>query len=242
MGKLAERFFAETTRIQQEVFEHNRTVLESLGALIGESIIGGGVLHTFGSGHSEIISRELLGRAGGLVCISGIPDPTEGLIENLPGYGAHLLERYARVYGMEAGETIVVVSNSGKNHAPLEVALGAKARGLHVAAVTSVEMSRQAVTDHPGGKKLFEIADHVLDNRGVPGDAILDLPGPHPKTGSTSTMSGAMLLNLLHMEIIEYLLTRQHPLPLLRSQNLPGNRETNLETARPYNRRISRPL
>ncbi len=242
MGKLAERFYQEAIRVQREAREHNQEVLETLGPLIGDSLIAGGVLHTFGSGHSDILSRELLGRAGGLACVTGIVDPTEGRIEHLPGYGTHLLETHARLHEMKPGETVIVISNSGKNPAPLEVAAGAKEMGLRVVALTSLEMSRQAQSAHPEGKRLFEIADHVLDNRGVPGDAIVDLPAPHPPAGSTSTLAGAMILNLLQMEIIDHLLARGHPPPLLKSQNLPGNRGANLETARPYTRRLSRPL
>lgn len=242
MGKAADQFFQEAIRVQREARENNREVLQLLGPLIGDNLIAGGVLHTFGSGHSEILSRELLGRAGGLVCITGMVDPTEGRIEHLPGYGTHLLETHARLHGMKTGETVIVISNSGKNPAPLEVAAGAKALGLIVVALTSLAMSRQASSSLPDGKRLFEIADHVLDNRGVPGDAIVELPPPHPRAGSTSTLTGAILLNLLQMEIIDHLLSRGHPPPLLKSQNLPGNRESNLQTARPYQHRLSRPL
>src|SRR5208282_5042164 len=100
-----------------------------------------GVVHTFGSGHSEIISREIIGRAGGLVCVTGIVDPTGGFAENLPGYGGILAARHDRQYRMDPGETVIVVSNSGKNASPIEVALYAKAKGLTVAALTCVAMS-----------------------------------------------------------------------------------------------------
>lgn len=242
MGKLADQYFAEARRIQQEALEKNRETLEKLGPIIGKSLADGGILHTFGSGHSDIIGREIIGRAGGLVCVSGIQDLTGGFIENLEGYGTKLAERYARFYGMRAGEVIIVISNSGKNASPIEVALEAKKRGLTVVAVTCMAMSRAVPSQHSSGKKLFEVADHVLDNNGVTGDAIVPIPGSDVKAGPTSTLSGATLLNLLQMEVIEYLAARNLPLPLLRSQNTEGAMEKNQELAAKYNARLSRPI
>ena len=88
------------------------------------------------------------------------------------GYGTKIAERYDRQYGLLAGETIIVISNSGKNSSPIEVALYAREKGLTVIGLTCVAMSQTAPTVHPGGKKLHEVCDHVLDNLGLPGDAI----------------------------------------------------------------------
>lgn len=242
MATLAEQYYAEIQRVQNKVYETNLETLRTLGPLIADSLSGGGILHTFGSGHSEIISREIIGRAGGLVCVSGIPDPTAGFVENLPGYGETLTTRYARHFGMEKGEFIVVISNSGKNCSPIEVAIEAGKRGLSVVAVTCLDMARKTSTQHPSGKKLHEVADYVLDNGGVPGDAMIPVPGTDLKAGPTSTFSGALLLNLLHMEIVDSLSSRKKPLPLLQSQNTEGGMERNLELARQYNPRLSKPL
>lgn len=242
MGGLADQYFAEATRIQKEACERNQETLAALGPIIGKSLAGGGVLHTFGSGHSDVIGREIIGRAGGLVCVSGIQDLTFGFIENLNGYGTRLAERYARFHGMEAGEVMIVISNSGKNASPIEVALEANKRGLTVVALTSMKMSHELPSQHASGKKLFEVADYVLDNNGVNGDAIISIPGSEVKAGPTSTLTGALLLNLLQMEVIEYLAKNDLPLPLLRSQNLEGAMEKNQALAEQYNPRLSRPI
>jgi uncharacterized phosphosugar-binding protein len=241
MGSLSAHYLQTATALLEKAVALNRPVLEKLGPLIGESLARGGVLHLFGSGHSDIIARELVGRAGGLVCISSIPDVTGGFIENLAGYGTKVAERYDRQYGLRPGETIIVISNSGKNASPLEVALHAKAKGLQVVALTCVEMAKAAVTVHPGGKKLHEIADHVLDNCGVPGDAITPVRDGI-RAGPTSTLIGATLLNLLALEVVEWLKAGGHPLPILRSQNLPGAIDYNRELARQYQGRLSRQL
>ena len=193
------------------------------------------VIHTFGSGHSEVIGREIIGRAGGLVCVSGIFDPTGGFIENMVGYGTKLAERYDRAHGLLAGETIIVISNSGKNSSPIEVALYAKEKGLNVVGLCCVAMSKTAPTVHPGGKKLHEVADHVLDNGGLPGDAITPVTDGI-MAGPTSTLIGATLLNLLMLETVEWLKNGGHHLPILRSQNMPNAIEYNRELGRKYKR------
>ena len=241
MSTLADAYFAHTTALLARAREQNSPTLKKLGGIIGQSVAHGGVIHTFGSGHSEIISREIIGRAGGLVCVSGLFDTTGGFIENLVGYGTKLAERYDRAHGLRAGESIIVISNSGKNSSPLEVALYAKQKQLTVVALTSVAMAQTVATVHPSGKKLHEVADYTLDNGGPAGDALVDTGGG-VMAGPVSTVVGAMLLNLLSLEITDWLKAHGHTPPILRSQNLPGSIEYNRELAKKYQGRLSRQL
>lgn len=241
MASLAETYFGRSKNLLEQAWQVNKPVIDRLAPLIGASIAKGGVVHTFGSGHSEVISREIIGRAGGLVCVSGIIDPTGGFIENLPGYGAKLVERYDRQHELRGGEVIIVVSNSGKNGSPVDVALYAKQKGLVVAALTSMAMSRATPSQHPSGKRLFECADHVLDNGGLPGDAIVEV-SDGIKGGPTSTLIGCSVLNWLMLAAVDWLKANGHPPPVLKSQNLPGAIEHNRDLARKYHGRLSRQL
>jgi uncharacterized phosphosugar-binding protein len=241
MSSLADTFYESAMEKIAIARDKNLPVLKKLAPVIGRSLASGGVLHVFGSGHSEVIGREIIGRAGGLACVTGLIDPTGGYIENLVGYGAALAGRHDRQHQFLAGETIIVISNSGKNSSPIEVALYAKGKGLNVVGLCSVAMSATAATVHPGGKKLHEIADHVLDNLGVPGDTLIDTGGG-VMSGPTSTLVGGMLLNLLMLEVMEWLKTNGHPLPLFRSQNLPGAIEHNRTIGEAYKHRLTRPL
>jgi len=245
----SDRYFTEATALLAQARTANSLTLTRLAPIIGANIAQGGVLHVFGSGHSEVIAREIIGRAGGLACVSGILDPTNGFIENLVGYGAALIARHDRQYRLLPGETMIVISNSGKNSAPIEVALYAKEKGLNVVGLVSLAMSKGVATVHPGGQRLHEIADHLLDNGGVPGDTLIDVrtrapnPGEAPLlSGPTSTLVGAMLLNLLMLEVIDWLQCNGHPLPVLRSQNVPGAIEYNRTVGKPYLHRLSRQL
>lgn len=241
MPSLADTYYAKATALLAQARDANAATIKKLGSILGQSVANGGVIHTFGSGHSDVIGREIIGRAGGLVCVSGLQDPTGGFIENLVGYGAKIAERYDRAHGLLAGETIIVISNSGKNSSPIEVALYAKEKGLTVIALCCVEMSKSAPTVHPGGKKLHEIADYTLDNFGRPGDAITPVTDTI-NAGPTSTLIGATLLNLVMLETIEWLKAGNHPLPILRSQNMPNAIEYNRELGKKYKGRLSRQL
>ena len=122
---LAESYLAKANELLARAWTVNTPVIAQLAPILGASVARGEVIHIFGSGHSEIIAREIVGRAGGLVCITSINDPTAGFIENLVGYGTKLVERYDRQYQLLAGETVIVISNSGKNGSPIDVAWNA---------------------------------------------------------------------------------------------------------------------
>ena len=232
-------YFSASLDLLQRMRTANAAALTRAAALIGESIARGGVLHTFGSGHSEIIAREIIGRAGGLMAVSGIFDPGLGFSENVVGYGTRLAERYDRTHGLLPGECVIVVSNSGKNASPIEVALYAKQKGLTVIGLTSLAMSTTATTVHPGGQNLHALCDLVLDNGGVPGDALVEV-APDQHAGPTSTIVGTMLLNLLALETMTWMRSHGHPLPVVRSQNVPGGMEANIELSKKYRTRLSK--
>lgn len=244
LSSLGDRWMADVLALLANVRERNGPALARLGPLIGPSIAAGGVVHIFGSGHSEIIAREIVGRAGGLVCVSQILDPAAGAAENVVGYGTQLAEKHARIHRMDRGETVVVISNSGRNCAPIEVALLAREQGLNVVAVTAVAMSSAPAiaSRHPSGRKLHEVANVVLDNGGVAGDALVPLPASGDRVGPTSTVTGAVLLNLLQLEVIAWLAASGHTPPILRSQNVDGAVAFNRELAARYRTRLSRPL
>ena len=239
---LAQQFFDTSNALQDKVYADNADTLKGAGKVIADSIAAEGVLHTFGSGHSQILAAEIERRAGGLVPVSSINDPADGWPEQIPGYGARLFQRYAYQYAVQPGDVVLVISNSGRNASPIEVAMEARAAGLKVIAMTSLAMSKATSSRHPSGKKLYELADLVLDNGGLPGDAAIDAPGFAYKVGPTSTMTGALLLNLLSMEIIENLISMGVTPPTYVSQNADGGAEHNEALAKKYRHRIRRPI
>jgi len=119
------------------------------------------------------------------------------------------------------GDCLIVISNSGKTPVPVQMALGARRRGLKVVAITSVAYAKECRSEHSSGKRLFEVADVVIDNCGVPGDAVLEMEGLDTKACPTSGVATAYALWALTAEIIAQLLKRGKRPHLYRSVNLP---------------------
>ncbi len=217
--------------------------LEKAADLIFASLRQGGVLHIFGSGHSAAVAQEAFHRAGGLVPVNLIQEafltpltsPTiSGKIERLSGIAEALLDRH----DLRSGEVLIVVSNSGINAVPVEMALQAKKRGLTVVAITSLAHARQVPSRHESGKRLFEVADLVLDNGGEAGDAAVTYPGWSGRVGPTSVIAGVFLLNLLTCKVVERHLAEGLNPPIYLSANVPGGDEHNRRLEEQYRGRI----
>jgi uncharacterized phosphosugar-binding protein len=226
-------------RVQGEQAEQ----IAAAGALIARTLERGGLVHTFGTGHSHLLAEEIYSRAGGLLPVNVIESSplmlhedvvASGAWERLTGAAAVLLEHAP----IEAGtDLLVVVSNSGRNAAPVEAAEWARGRGIPVIAVTSVAHSRSLPSAAPSGRRLCEVASVVLDNLGDPGDALVQV-GPHVRAGASSTVVGACLLECAMLSGIEACLQRGvHP-PVLVSSNTPGAAETNARLVRDYPGRL----
>lgn len=207
----------------EKIKEHEGENISKAAKLVGDSIIKGDWVYTFGSGHSQLLALEIHARAGGLYPIVHIPDPMNGRAEKVEGFGPILVEGLP----FKKGATIFVISNSGRNPEPIEIAMIAKDAGMNLIAVTSLEHSKSVTSRHSSGKKLFELADIVLDTHVAAGDASLSFEGLQEKAGAFSTVIGAVLMNAVMVESIQYMLDQGHEPPVLISANLDGSDEHN---------------
>ena len=223
------------------IFTEEQDAIERAAALAAEAIEGGGVVHAFGSGHSAMVAKEITSRAGGLVPVNQLIDTMEGVSERLPGYAETILRPYEMQYEMRPGEAMIVISNSGINPLPIEVATGARARGLRTIGISNVAQSRAAASLHPSGKHLFEVVDVSLDTHAAPGDAAVQLPNSDQRSGATSTIAGAFVVNLLMLRVVELLDARGVVPPVLMSKNLPGADENNARLVAAHRDRVRRP-
>lgn len=204
-----------------------RNELERAGELAATSLAAGGVLHLFGTGHSHMIAEEVFYRAGGLIPVNAMLDAEVVLsggaarstqTERTSGKAAEIAARY----DLRGGDTGVVISNSGRNPAPVEMAQLMRARGIGVIAITSLEHSRAVAALDPPGVRLFEVVDVVLDTGGVYGDAGLELTGVARPVGPTSTVVGAAIVQSLILVTMEKLVQRGVDVINLPSANVDG--------------------
>src|SRR5688572_30357462 len=152
-------------RIQRE---QTGSILRA-GQIVANSIGAGGIIHAFGTGHSHIIAEEAFFRAGGIAAINPILDERliflKGALESTrserqSGIARELVDNE----NVGTADTAIIISNSGRNAVPVEMALEMKDRGASVIAITSLEQSKASTPRRSSGKRLFEIANVVIDN------------------------------------------------------------------------------
>jgi uncharacterized phosphosugar-binding protein len=221
-----------------------RLHIRSAGDLIAESILDGHIWWLSGTGHhSTALAEEAYFRAGGLMLAHMLWEPWASLprrgikgnpIENLPGYATRLLDRSLA----EAGDVLMVISNSGRNVLPVEMAIEARKRGLKVISLSSIEYANSVDARHSSGKKLHETVDIALDNCGVLGDTVLEVEGLPVKLGPTSTIAGAAIINAVTICAIERMLDEGFAPPIYMSLNAPGADQWNQEHLERFSDRI----
>lgn len=238
-----EDYFDKIIAELQRIRETQSEAIREAAAMIADSIAAGGLLHAFGTSHSQLLAQEIFYRAGCLVPTNAMIEPTLGLrkaSENCYWYERQ--EAYGKVifdsYHTEPGDVVLVISTSGRNEVPVEMALQAKKSRLKVIALVSLPYCASVEARHSSGKKLPDIADVVLDNGAVLGEAAIELEGIPYKVGATSGVIGTAILQALVVQVAETLAGRGVEPPIWVSINLPGGTEINAKYLERYKGRI----
>ena len=205
--------------------------IEAAATEIADCIARGGIVHVFGSGHSHMMAEEVFHRAGGLMAFNAMLDPNltlfgtlrAGLLERTEGYSPVILASF----NVQPDEVVIVVSNSGINPVPIDLALEAKRLSARVIALTSAANYATVASRHSSGRKLSDVADIVVDSRVPAGDAVVALDGLDARVGASSTVLGAALMNALVVAATDRLLRDGHHPPVIVSMNVPGGDEHN---------------
>lgn len=239
--KKAEEYIGNIKELFEKVLETQMDNIDDAAKCMAESLKGGKWIYIFGTGHSHMLAEELFYRAGGLVRIKPILE--DGLmlhqsaaksteLERISGYADILLDEY----GVTVGDTMIIISNSGRNSVCVEMALGASRRGMHTIALTSRNHSTQSESRHKSRKRLFECVDVVLDNCGIYGDASISFG--ERMAAPTSTVIGAMMLNAMVCAVIEILTEEGIDVELYSSSNISGGSEVNNQFIQKYKGQI----
>ncbi len=221
-----------------KVVEEEGGSLERASDYIAKALENGGFEYVFGTGHSMLVALEVFFRAGGLVrvypiidlTLLGIPSAVRAsMVEKLPNYARGLVESTPII----PNSVLVVVSNSGKNAVPVELAYYFKERGVKVVAITSVKYSMALKPENSLGKKLYEIADVVIDNK-IPEGDVTYVVSDEVKTFPISTIVNSFILHAINVRAMEKLLEKGIMPEVWTSVNVPGGSERNREYVSKY--------
>jgi uncharacterized phosphosugar-binding protein len=222
-------------------------------ARFARTILGGRLVHVFGTGHSRMAVEEMFPRYGSFPGFHPIVElsmtyhnPVVGangqrqamFLENVQGFGPVLWRNFAT----SPDDCLLAISTSGCNAVTVDVAVEAKRLGMVVVALTSIPHARVSASKHASGKKLYEVADLVLDQLAPAGDSAVRVPGLETPVSPISSVSGCTIINLVKAEVAR-LLTQagQPPKVLTAACHLGADRASALfeETYDDYRRRIA---
>ncbi len=237
-------YFAQLVAILERLGSEQAVAIQKAAALVAECLIQDGVVHTCGTGHAHLIAAEPFYRAGGLVPVNAILDDritfSRGALqsteaERTAGLAATIFQSIA----VESRDVAIVISNSGRNAVPVEMALSFKERRVPVIGITSLAQSKASSPRNQAGLRLFEVADIVIDNCVPAGDAVLSVPGVRFPVGPCSTVAGAAVINAIFVQSSVLLARQGAQVPALPSGNLDNVAAEDVrEILRPYRGRI----
>ncbi|GAA2791872.1 SIS domain-containing protein [Saccharopolyspora taberi] len=241
--------FADVAReIFDRTAETQSEAVRRAAGLVVSALRAGGVVHAFGTGHSQALAMEIAGRAGGLVPTNMIAlrdlvihggQPPEVLYDPYLERDPAVAHRLYELAPVQHNDVFVIASNSGVNGAVVEFADLVGKHGHPLIAITSAKHSADVDSRHPSGKRLSDFADVVLDNGAPYGDAVLEMPGGGAVCG-VSSITAALLAQMVVAEVVRALLDDGETPPVYLSANIPGGDEHNQVLEARYAGRIRR--
>ncbi|MDR1794425.1 MAG: SIS domain-containing protein [Erysipelotrichaceae bacterium] len=242
-------FYDHAMALIDKVRDTQSENIRKASEIFANSIAQDGVVQIFGSGHSVGFAAECTGRAGsllpfhmiessdfvvkGMTTLADFKDQTN-IFERRPGIADKLYD----LHDIKPQDAFIVISNSGINGLVIDLALTAKAKGHKVIVITSMEHTLAEPSRHPSGKKLYELADVVIDNCGPRGDALLETGDGPEKICSLSSITGIYIAQSLTIEITRILDEKGVEAPLLYSSEVKGYQEHNQALYKKYKGRI----
>jgi uncharacterized phosphosugar-binding protein len=245
MNKFATKYLNITIDLLTRILDEELPTLEQAARIMADAVEQGHCLFAFGCTHSSLPIQDLVYRAGGFMLINPIygpgitaldvkPTTISSAMEQMQGYAKVILDNSPA----KAGDVLILVSVSGRNAVPVELAQYAKEKGIKVIGVTSKEYSQAVTSRHPSGKKMHDYADIILDNKAPKGDAVLEDKGMQQKFNPVSGVTTTALLQALVAATIEDLLQRGFTPPVFLAANVDGGADYNGRLIKQYHERI----
>ncbi|MEU9112561.1 SIS domain-containing protein [Streptomyces sp. NPDC048483] len=243
--QLAGKYFDAAIGLLQRVRDETGDRITAAGRMIADTVEAGGRVFSFGAGHSSLPAQDTVYRAGGLavmnlLSVPGVvgvdvrPATLGSALERVDGLAAAVLDTSP----LKAGDALVIISLSGRNALPVEMARNARALGIKVIGVTSVAYAAQTTSRHASGDFLKDHCDIVLDSAIAVGDAALALPGIDAPFAPASTVVTSAIMQAMVATAAGTLAERGIEPPLLRSGNVDGGHGWNDRVMSEYADRI----
>lgn len=249
MVSLAEEFHQQVSaRLERLTRQATEALFTEAVTLITDAVADGGVIHAFGTGHSEAFAMEIAGRAGGFIPTSKVAlrDVVVHGSRDKSALGTADLERDPTVvdelWGLQPHDPrdiYLIASNSGVNGSIVGFAQKVKENGHKLIAVTSMEHTMSVAPKHPSGLRLCEVADVTLDNLAPYGDVSLNVTD-QLRAGAISSITSAYIAQLITISVTSALTSRGIRAPLYISANIPGGDEHNNSLLATYAGRLRR--
>jgi uncharacterized phosphosugar-binding protein len=244
-GTLSGQFFDAAIGLLQRVRDEEAASIEAAGTLLADTVASGGRLFAFGAGHSSLAAQDVVYRAGGLALMNLLAVPGVVGVDVMPATLGSALERVDGLASavldcspLRAGDALVIISLSGRNALPVEMAAHARTLGVRVIGVTSVAYASETTSRHVSGTYLKDHCDVVLDSKIAVGDAELTLDTVPAPFAPASTVVTTALLQAVMATAAGHLAGRGFEPPLLRSGNVDGGHEWNGRVFEKYAERI----
>ena len=255
-GTRSVAWISEGAALLEKVATSQAEAIEEASRWCAEAIAADGLVHLFGTGHSRIPVEEMFPRYGSypgfnpMVELSmtfhtqvvGANGQRQAMyIERMPGLAEVILSNF----GYGPSDVMMVFSASGLTAVPVEMARGARARGLRVIAVTSVAQSMSAEADEAAGARLLDEADLVIDLCTPPADALSDIDGLDTPVGPGSTLAAVAIVNAIKVRVAELLVERGAMPPVITRASVVGAERSRTlfdQAYREHARRIARAI
>ncbi|MGW2891765.1 SIS domain-containing protein [Streptomyces griseoruber] len=243
--ELAARFLDAAIGLLERVRDEEADAVRAAGTLLADTVAAGGRLFAFGAGHSSLPAQDLVYRSGGLALVNLLAVPGLVGVDVMPATLGSALERVDGLAStvldtspLRAGDALVIISLSGRNALPVEMALKARALGVKVIGVTSVAYASETTPRNPTDTFLKDHCDVVLDSKIAVGDAVLTLDSVPAPFAPASTVVTSALLQAVMATAAGSLADRGIEPPLLRSGNVDGGHDWNRRVMDEYGDRI----
>lgn len=240
----AKQYLKIAARTLQAIEENQLEKITEAADLLTTTIIKGGSVFAFGASHSFMVAEEMVYRTGGLMLVNPIyphgmnlsvrPLTMTSKIERIPGFGTELLASSPA----KEGDALIIVSNSGRNAVTIDMAIHAREKKIKTIAITALSYSDKVGSRHPGGKKLADLCDIVIDNCVPYGDSAVEIEGFPQKVSPLSSVAGCAIVNAVAAEVVQMLVKHGVKPPVFLSANLDGGDEYNAKLLKENRHRI----